>query len=121
MTEPNIPDSLSTEDRGHIDAFVKNMNDIIETYTIQNAKYGSSWTRDGLDARILFCEIHGKYCRLRQLIWKDWDKIKSADHRARIVETLNDLILYALMITRRIETEEGAVDPTLVRKMVEKT
>jgi hypothetical protein len=113
--------ALGKEDLEHVDAFNKNLNNIIETYVIQNAKYGSSWTKDGLDARILFCEIHGKYCRLRQLMWKDWDKIKGSDHRARIVETLNDLILYALMINRRIETEEGAIDPTLVRKMVEKT
>lgn len=120
QSETAITESYLEKDP-HVTAFKDMVNDLMDTYSIQNAKYGTCWLKDGLDARATFVEFSAKYHRLKNMIWENWPLVKDPKYRARVQETLRDAILYLMFTARRLELEVGPTDQELIKKMVDKS
>lgn len=108
---------LDGVDTPYIKDVIDQMVKILDTFVIQDKKYGSSWKNDGLGPKSLFAESTAKHSRLKQLLWLpepcDIDKEKT-------VETLRDRILYDLLTIVKIKLEWG-FDECKVREEVDKT
>jgi len=110
----HVPQS---RDITHAEHFRETADRVLEIYEIKDKFYGGSWINDPLDARALLAEITAKFARIKNLVWDGWDTIDNHEQRSRAVETIDDSILYLMMLSRRLQLEKGEVSSQRLAEM----
>ena len=114
----DLLDRMGGTTRKHGFAMLSQFVGILETFAIQNPKYGDSWLHDELGPKSLYAESHAKQMRLKRLLW---DAAEGQADVAKIVETIRDKVVYDLLTILKINIQWGPIDEAAVRREIDKT
>ena len=88
------------------DKLIKVLEEMSMVLEKKSNDYGNSWKALGLKG--LFCQIHSKYFRLKNLLWLNKEqKVKNESVRDSLVDLANYCILsVALLDDKKLSTEK---------------
>ena len=95
-----------------IDGVMMEMFDILSK---KSNDYGNSWRELGLKG--LFCQMHSKYYRLKNLIWLNTEaKVKEESIRDTLIDLANYCVLSVMMLDEQKGDKDDGNKKTVQRR-----